>query len=480
MSEPARKRAVPPVRHRKPAPECAASGAIACAVLDPLARSDHKPPGMELRAVRGMNDILPDEAARWQRLEATFRRHAELHGFAEVRTPIIEQTALFRRQVGETTDIVEKEMYSFERHSDDLTVRPEGTAGAARAYVEHQVATKEPVSRWFYLGPMFRGERPAKGRYRQFYQAGCELYGDAGPLSDAEVIDFVCGFLRALGVPDFVVHVNSLGSGDTRARYRDALLAYFSPRRAELSEESQRRLEKNPLRILDSKDPRDRAVAIGAPPILDVLDDADKAHWAGLLRYLDVLGVEYIVDPTLVRGLDYYTRTLFEVRTKATDLGAQNALCGGGRYDGMVKSLGGPEVPAIGFAMGIERLLLSIPDSGPRPGPGCVLLPLSPAGTEKALVLARELRAHGIVSEIDSRGGKLKTMLSRAEKRGASLCVILGDEVDRGVIALKDLAARSQEELPLETAARAIADRIASRKGLDPQAAQVPDGRGTH
>jgi histidyl-tRNA synthetase len=417
---------------------------------------------MELRAVRGMNDILPDEVVRWQRLEAAFRRHAELQGYAEVRTPVIEHTSLFRRQVGESTDIVEKEMYSFERHGDDLTVRPEGTAGAARAYVEHQIATKEAVSRWYYIGPMFRGERPAKGRYRQFYQAGCELYGDAGPLSDAEVIDLVYGLFREIGIP-CVVHVNSLGSGDTRERYKAALVAHFGPRKEQLSEDSRRRLEKNPLRILDSKDPKDREASVGAPSILDVLDDADRAHWQGLLGHLDTLGVEHVVDPTLVRGLDYYTRTLFEIRTKSADLGAQNAIGGGGRYDNMVKSLGGPDVPAIGFALGLERILLSMPETAGRVGPGVSLLPLTPEGATRALLLARELRALGVVAEVDGRGGKLKNMLARAEKRGAATCVILGQEVERGVVAVKDLGARTQEELSIDSAARIIADRLGQR-----------------
>jgi histidyl-tRNA synthetase len=434
---------------------------------------------MELRAVRGMNDILPDEVVRWQRLEAAFRRHAELHGHAEVRTPLIEHTALFRRQVGESTDIVEKEMYSFERHGDDLSVRPEGTAGAARAYVEHQVATKEPVSRWYYLGPMFRGERPAKGRYRQFYQAGCEVYGDAGPLADAEIIDLVCGLFHELRVGEVVVHVNSLGSAGTRERYREALLAHFGPKKATLSDDSQRRLEKNPLRILDSKDPRDREAAAGAPSILDVLDDADRAHWEGLLRYLTVLGVEHVVDPTLVRGLDYYTRTLFEVRTRSADLGAQNALGGGGRYDNMIKSLGGPDVPAIGFALGLERILLSLPEAADAPGRGCALLPLTPAGADKALLLSRDLRALGVRCEVDGRGGKLRNMLSRAERRGAALCVILGDEVARDAVSVKDLAARTQEELPLGAAARIIADRLRSPVqggSTPPTPGDPPDG----
>jgi histidyl-tRNA synthetase len=422
---------------------------------------------MELRAVRGMNDILPDEVVRWHRLEAAFRAHAERHGYAEVRTPILELTALFSRQIGETTDVVEKEMYSFERHGDALTVRPEGTASAARAYVEHQIATKEPVSRWYYLGPMFRGERPAKGRYRQFYQAGCELYGDPGPLCDAEMIALVADFFRSVGIGGIEVHINSLGSGETRKRYREALFQYFSPIRDKLSEDSQRRLEKNPLRILDSKDARDREAAASAPQILELLDEADMAHWNGLRRYLDVLGVAYSVDPSLVRGLDYYTRTLFEVRASQSDLGSQSTICGGGRYDNMIESLGGPKVPAIGFAMGLERILASMPAFEGRRGPDCYLLPLTPKGAEQALLLARDLRAHGASAEIDGRGGKLKAMLARADKRGASLCVILGDEVERGVVSVKDLRARTQEELSMETAALVIADRTRKRADLD-------------
>ncbi len=415
---------------------------------------------MELRAVRGMNDILPDEVEHWHRLETAFRRHAELHGYAEVRTPLLETTALFVRQIVETPDVVEKEMYSFERHGESLTVRPEGTASAARAYVEHQIAAKEPVSRWYYLGPMFRGERPAKGRYRQFYQAGCELYGDAGPLCDAEMIQLVAGFFQDIGITAFQVHVNSLGSGDTRARYREALLQYFTPMRDKLSEDSQRRLDKNPLRILDSKSQADKDAAVGAPSITSLLDEADREHFERLCHHLTVLGVPFVVDPTLVRGLDYYTRTLFEVRATESDLGAQNTLCGGGRYDGMIESLGGPKVPAIGFAMGLERILATMPRTAAPRGPGAYLLPLAAEGADKALLLARELRALGVTTEIDGRGGKLKTMLGRAERRGASICVILGDEVSRGVVSVKQLATRTQEELSLDGAARIIADRL--------------------
>jgi histidyl-tRNA synthetase len=417
---------------------------------------------MELRAVKGMNDILPDEAARWQRLEAAFREHVALHGYDEVRTPILEQTALFTRQIGETTDVVEKEMYSFERHGDKLSVRPEGTAGAARAFVEHHVHTREPVTRWYYLGPMFRGERPAKGRYRQFYQAGCEVYGDAGPLCDAEMIEMVYALLGKLGIAGLEVRVNSLGAGGTRARYREALINHFAPMRDKLSEDSQRRLEKNPLRILDSKDPRDREAAEKAPSMLELLDEADSAHFAGVKRHLDALDVPYVVDPTLVRGLDYYTRTLFEVRTSAGDLGAQNTLVGGGRYDNMIEGLGGPSVPAIGFAMGIERLLTVIPEGAKREAPSVYVAPLSESCAARALVLGRDLRRLGVRAEVDGRGGRLKGMLRRADAMGAKLCAILGEgELERGMVAVKDLAGHQQEELPLDTAARALADRVA-------------------
>jgi histidyl-tRNA synthetase len=417
---------------------------------------------MEVRAVRGMNDILPEEVGRWQALEAAFRAHAELHGFAEVRTPVIESTELFVRQIGETTDVVEKEMYSFERHDDRLTVRPEGTAGAARAFVEHSVANKTPIARWFYLGPMFRGERPAKGRYRQFWQAGCEHYGDHGPIADAEMIDFVVGFFQRIGITDLTTHVSSLGSGDTHARFRQAVHDFLAPKRASLSEDSQRRLDKNPLRILDSKDARDRDAIVGCPSILDLLEGDDLAHWDGLRRHLDALGVNYVVDTSLVRGLDYYTRTLFEVKTKVGDLGAQNTLAGGGRYDNMIEGLGGPKVPAIGFAMGIERVLSVAPLRAAERKASCYVAPMGDAAASAALVFARDLRRLGVVAEVDGRGGKLKAMLRRAEGSGARACVIFGEsELARGVVAVKDLAGRTQDEIPLEGAAAVVADRLA-------------------
>lgn len=417
---------------------------------------------MLFRAVKGMNDILPGEIERWHALERAFAAHVTLYGYEEARTPLLEATSLFVRQIGETTDVVEKEMYSFERHGDPLTVRPEGTAGLARAYVEHNLHGKEPITRWYYTGPMFRGERPAKGRYRQFYQAGCELYGDPGPICDAEMIEMLSSFLRKIGIDRFTIHLSSLGSGGTRERYRDALVKFFEPKRASLSEDSQRRLEKNPLRILDSKDPRDKEAAIGAPSLIDLLSDEDRAHWTGLLSALDALDVSYVVDPTLVRGLDYYTRTLFEFRATDADLGSQSTLLGGGRYDNMIEGLGGHKVPAIGFAAGIERLLISTSLAAvPRPARAFVA-PLGASQHARALSLARDLRQLGVATDMDGRGGSLKALLRRADSLGARLCLIFGDsEAERGVVTVKDLSARTQEEIPLTSAARVVADRLA-------------------
>ncbi|MCC6664475.1 MAG: histidine--tRNA ligase [Polyangiaceae bacterium] len=413
---------------------------------------------MSYRAVKGMNDILPDEVARWHALERAFRETAELHGYAEIRTPVVEGTELFVRSIGETTDVVEKEMYTFSHHSESLTLRPEGTAGAARAYVEHKAHAKEPVSRWFYLGPMFRAERPQRGRYRQFYQAGCEIFGDPGPACDAEMIDMLVGLFRRLGVSDVVANIGSIGGAATRDRYRVALREFLSPKAGELSDHARARLEVNPLRILDSKDPRDQAACQGAPQILDVLDEADRAHWETLLGHLDALGTPYVVDPLLVRGLDYYTRTLFELKSSAGELGSQNTLCGGGRYDDMIRGLGGPSVPAIGFAMGLERILLAL---GPMAAPArktCSIAPMGTRAVGKALELGRALREAGVVADVDGRGNSLKSMLRRADGLGARFCIVLGDaELERGAVQLKDLERHTQEELPISAVVARVA-----------------------
>ncbi len=398
------------------------------------------------RAVKGMNDVLPGEMSRWHLVEGAFARTMQLYAFREVRTPFVEPTSLFVRAIGEATDVVEKEMYSFVHHDEALTLRPEGTAGAVRAYLEHGVPQAEPVTRWYYLGPMFRAERPQRGRYRQFWQAGAEVFGDAGPASDAEMIDLLVRFLVKIGISDARVYVNSLGDPAARLRYKAALVDYLTPRAATLSPYSQRRLETNPLRILDSKDPRDIEAVADAPAILDVLSPEDTAHFAAFRGHLDALGAPYEVAPRLVRGLDYYTRTLFEIKGATAKLGAGDTLVGGGRYDNMVADLGGPSVPAIGFAAGVERLVIASDAPAAAPHIDAYVMPLGEAGVGLGLVLARDLRAAGVTTELDGRKSSLKAQLRRANAVGASFAVIAGDdEVAKGVVQLKDLRAQSQE-----------------------------------
>jgi histidyl-tRNA synthetase len=415
-----------------------------------------------IRAVKGMNDVLPDAMPRWHRVEAAFRETARRYGYGEVRTPLVEPTPLFVRSIGEATDIVSKEMYTFvDKGEDMLTLRPEGTASAVRAYLEHSVHGLEPVSKWYYLGPMFRRERPARGRYRQFWQAGLECFGDPGPQIDAEMIEMVVSLLASLGVEDLEVLVNSLGSRDTRARYREALRSFLAPHEARLSEESKQRLVTNPLRILDSKSPVDQEICAGAPSILERLDDADRAHFDELTATLTALGTKFRVEPRLVRGLDYYSRTLFEIQGRGGELGAQNALCGGGRYDGLVKELGGPDVPSIGFAMGLERILLALPnETTPRALDAAVVVADASMNVKAAVVL-KDLRAAGLSAEGDLRGQSMKSQLRRAEKLGARTVVILGPAEDaRGVVQLKDMRVRHQEDVAHADLAGAVRARL--------------------
>jgi histidyl-tRNA synthetase len=415
-----------------------------------------------------MNDVLPDEIGRWHRVERLYARTMTVYGFREVRTPFVESTLLFTRAMGETTDVVEKEMYSFVHHDEPLTLRPEGTAGAARAYIEHSVQAKEPVTRWWYGGAMFRGERPARGRYRQFYQLGAEIFGDPGPGCDAETIDMLVRFLGELRIPDVSVCINSLGGPETRGLYRDALVQYLTPKTALLSPDSQRRLGTNPLRILDSKDERDREAVRSAPTMHDFLSDADRTHFDGLRRHLDALGTPYTVDPRLVRGLDYYTRTLFEIRGASDKLGAGDTLVGGGRYDGMVADLGGPTVPAIGYAAGLERLLIASELPETESVIDALVAPL--AGAESAaLVLGRDLRRRGIRCEVDTRGAALRGQLRRANTIGARVVLILGEtELANDVVQVKDLAAHTQETLRRDVVVDIVVDRLkAASRSID-------------
>jgi histidyl-tRNA synthetase len=421
---------------------------------------------MAFRAVKGMNDILPDQVGRWQRLEATFRQTVARYGYEEVRTPLVEPTALFVRSIGEATDVVDKEMYTFERHDEMLTLRPEGTASAARAYVEHSQHAREPITRWYYTGAMFRAERPQRGRYRQFHQAGCELYGDAGPYSDAEMLAMLAEFFGSLGITGLKIDINSIGGTESRNRHREALLAFLRPRAEQLSEHARQRLEINPLRVLDSKDPRDRSACDGSPSILDHLTPEDQKHWDDLRRALDSMAVPYNIEPKLVRGLDYYTRTLFEISATSGELGTQNALCGGGRYDAMIEGLGGPSTPAVGFALGIERVLLAMPIEEKPASPFCYFAPMGDAATLMSLKFAQALRQRGFRAEVDSRGLRLKGMLRRADSMKSKLVVVLGDsELERNIAAVKALDTHTQNDVPFETLVDTLAAQLAENLG---------------
>jgi histidyl-tRNA synthetase len=404
-------------------------------------------------SVKGMNDILAPEVSKWQFVEEKARQVLDAFAYREVRTPILEYTPLFVRSVGEVTDVVEKQMYTFDdRDGRSVSLRPEGTASSVRAYIGHAQWTREPITRWYYIGPMFRHERAQRGRLRQFHQIGAELFGVSEPTVDAEMIAMLAAMLGEFGLraADIEVTLNCLGEPEERPAYRDALVSFLSARRDQLDEESQRRLETNPLRILDSKSPEVQALVAGAPVLLDHLSDDSKRRFERVRSTLGALGVTHSIDPRLVRGLDYYTGTIFEIKVKSGDLGAQNTVVGGGRYDRLVESLGGPRTPAIGFGMGLERALLALPAGAEtfEPALNVFFAPLDPAALDYALPLAHRLRAAGVRVEIDHRGGSLKSQLKRADKLRARLAVIVGDhEVKSGRLTLKDLANSTQQEI---------------------------------
>jgi histidyl-tRNA synthetase len=411
-----------------------------------------------LKSVRGMNDLLPPESARWLRFEDRCRRVFEQHGYGEIRTPILEPTALFKRGIGDATDIVEKEMYTFSDRKDrSLTMRPELTASCVRAYVEHSIAKKEPVTRWYYIGPMFRYERMQTGRYRQFYQIGVEAYGVAEPTIDAEQIAMAYQLYRSIGVQDLDVIVNSVGDGDDRPRYRAALVAFLEPRRSSLCNDCQRRIDTNPLRVLDCKVPGDRALVADAPLLADYLGEASRAHFEGVCAALTALGVPFRSDPHLVRGLDYYTGTVFEILSQAGDLGAQGTLVAGGRYNGLVDSLGGPATPAVGWAAGIERAMLSVPGDDRAARPELFLAVHGEAARMRALGIASALRQAGHYVEVEHRSAGMKAQLKRADKLGARFVLVIGDsELESGRGRLKDMDARTEREVSLDELAAAL------------------------
>jgi len=403
-------------------------------------------------SLRGMRDILPGESALWQQLEGVAREVFGRFGFEEIRTPIVEETALFERGVGEDTEVVGKEMYQFlDKGGRDISLRPEGTASAARAYIEHAVHQKEPVSKWFYTGPMFRYERMKTGRYRQFHQLGAEVFGIAEPKQDAELIELAFAFLKKLGIENVRLELNSLGDADCRRRFSEKTRAYFSTHRHVLTEELQKTLERNPIRLLDSKEEVMAPLIAAAPVLLEHLDEASLEHFEELQRLLRLSAVEFTLNPRLVRGLDYYARTAFEIVADDALLGTASTLCGGGRYDGLLEQLGGPCVPAVGFAMGLERLCLLL-GANTQPEPRGPLLFLADAGGgDEAWKLLSRLRKGGLAVEADLRGGSVKSQLKRAHKLGAQYCIVLGEaELQTGRAKLKDMRSSTEREIALE------------------------------
>ncbi len=409
----------------------------------------------ELQPVRGTRDLIGEDIRRHRHVTETARRIASTYGFDEWITPIFEDTRVFSRTLGETSDVVTKEMYSFaDRGGDSITLRPEGTAGVCRALVSNGLTQSLP-QKVYYAGPMFRYERPQKGRYRQFHQIGVELIGPAEPLADAETI--ACGWdiLQALGVArDTVLEVNTLGDKDSRQGYRDALVGYFTEHKTGLSRDSLDRLDRNPMRILDSKDEGDKRLAAAAPTIMPYLTEPAAAFYDALKRHLDRFGVPFVENPRIVRGLDYYGHTAFEFVT--TKLGAQGTVMAGGRYDGLVAEMGGPPTPAVGWAAGIERLAMLLEDPPANPAPVAVV-PIGEAAEAAAIVVIQSLRRAGIRAEMAYRGN-LRRRMERANRIGARAAVILGeDDLARGVAQVKDLASGAQEAVVLADIAARLA-----------------------
>jgi histidyl-tRNA synthetase len=402
-----------------------------------------------IQAIRGMHDVLPEESPRWQWVERVFREVSERFGYEEIRPPLVEAAQLYVRSIGESTDIVGKEMYVFtDRAGEELALRPELTAGVVRAVVQHGLLARRSLWRLWYYGAAFRYERPQKGRYRQFHQYGVECIGSPYPESDAEVILLAVAVLRELGIADYRLQLNTLGSPAVRQRYRTALVAYLESVREKLSPESQLRLERNPLRILDSKDEGDQALLRSAPLLIEYLDAESREHFEALCRMLQQQGVPFELNPHLVRGLDYYTHTVFEF--VSSRLGAQNAFGGGGRYDGLVESFGGPPTPAVGFSFGVERLLLLLPERTPD---GAVEIYVARAEVEPEVVLSllEELRRAGYRAVGDLQRRSLKAQLREADRLGARLAIILGrTEWQQRRLVLRDLRNGQQWECPVQ------------------------------
>ena len=408
---------------------------------------------MIINIPKGTKDILPSESYKWQWLEKRIRDTAAQYGFKEIRTPMFEHTELFARGIGDTTDVVQKEMYTFEIAERSLTLKPEGTAGVVRSYIENKMYADPQPGKYFYIIPCFRYEKMQKGRQRQFHQFGIEIFGTENMLADAEVIALAWYFLTGLGITDLKLHINSIGCPECRGEYRKALQDFLRPHYEELSETSKGRFEKNPMRILDSKDPDDKKFSEGAPRMIDYLCEECRNAFEDLKTDLEALGIPYEVDPNIVRGLDYYTKTAFEFISE--DLGAQSTVCGGGRYDHLVEEVGGPYTPGVGFGMGLERLLLILEAKGieiPKPSDCDVFIAtLGERAKLEGLKLAGSLRGKGRRVLTDVMGRGLKAQLKYADRSGARYTVVIGDdELDKGVVTLRDMVNSSQKEIRIE------------------------------
>jgi len=415
---------------------------------------------MQITRPRGTNDFLPVDTAKWHYVEAIIRSVCRDYGYGEIRLPIFENTELFQRGVGETTDIVSKEMYTFTDRGDrSITLRPEGTASTVRAYLEHKMSALPQPNKLYYMGPMFRYERPQAGRYRQFHQFGVEVFGSRDPAIDAEVINLAMEIYSRLGLRDLEVHLNSIGCPKCRADHRAALEAFLAEKLDDLCGDCRDRFSKNPLRILDCKNPRCQTATKGAPTTMTCLCDECQDHFTKVKCYLDAAGTNYVINPRLVRGLDYYTKTAFEIIVQG--IGAQGAICGGGRYDGLVASLGGPDTPGVGFALGMERIFPTLETQGitiePEDKLDVFIIALGDAAREQAFRLLTDLRHRELKCEMDYLGRSMKSQIKAADKAGARVCLILGDdELSRGVAMLRTMADSQQREVPLEQAAEAV------------------------
>lgn len=414
-----------------------------------------------IKAIKGVKDLLPEESPRWRFIEDTGRRWAQRYGFQEIRVPIFETTTLFARSIGATTDIVEKEMYTFaDRDGSSLTLRPEGTAGTVRAFIEHNRAADPRPQKFYYTGPMFRHERPQAGRLRQFHQFGVESFGIANPRADVEVISLLWRLLSDLSLPGLTLEINNLGYSDDRARYKPLLVAFLKSVETRLCANCQRRIEGNPLRVLDCKVPDCRSATEDAPRLADSLSPAARDHFACVTAGLQSVGIPFDLNPRLVRGLDYYCLTAFEVT--CSHLGAQNAVGAGGRYDGLVEQLGGPAVPAVGFAVGLERIALMMPDAVIVPStPRIYVAAFGTKAVDVGCALLDELRQAGVPADMDFRSTSLKAHLRQADRLGALYTILLGDdEIEKGTATLRNMQTKAQEDLPLRDLVSSLQGRL--------------------